>query len=451
MNRHTVIFMVVMGFLPFMKGSEQGGAVEQAPTESIKQPVVTGQGPSKKKLLKDSKAQEEKKALHDRLTASVAKEISYLCKNRSAFIQFSKEPFMCAALSRKGNYYALGSKKGTVISGDAKTGKEQGIFSGHKAAVSWITFSPDGTKILTCSMDMTAKLWDRSTRKLEHTLSGHKGILFTGSFSPDGTRIVTGSADRTVKVWDAGTGKLISTVPLGFCVDAVSFSDEGASLYATSLNGSAKKWKSTGGEQEDSVRGPQGPLAVSEFSHDGTRVFSGTFIGTVIEWNPRTGKVLRTTTLGEHLKVFALALCGKARKILAGCSDGTGRLIDSASGKEIMRLIGTKQSLQSVALSGDAQRALTVSYEGTARLYDLSLDVIKRLQATLTDEQAAFLKEAYQARLKGTPLAVISRAQCAVLVSFDEPAVSYLKDAFLLYVDPSSERAAIHAKKDILE
>ena len=461
MNRFTLIFMIVIGNLPYANGSEQVTTAKIASRKSLIDSASKGQGLPEKKLAKsqktkeakaqEKKIEEKKRALQERLAATITQEISYLSKNRGALKLFPNKPLMCAALSRRGSYYALGSKKGAVFIGDAKTGTEKGTLSGHEAAVTWIAFSPDGSKLLTCSMDSTAKLWDRATMKLEHTLSGHKGVLFTGSFSPDGRRVVTGSFDRTVRVWNVKTGKVMNIFPLGFCVDAVSFADEGAYLYATALNGSVKKWKSTGGEQIRSVRGPQGPLAVSEFSLDGTRVFSGTYIGTVIEWNPRTGKILQTIDLGEHLKIFALALSGKMTRVLAGCSDGTGRLIDRASGKEIMRLIGTKKSLQSVALSVAAERAITVSHDGTARLYDLSMDSLNRLKETVTQEQALFLKEAYKARLKKAPLALLSRVQCDLLLSFEKPLVSYLKDAFLLQVDPSSERASIDAKKDILE
>ena len=37
-------------------------------------------------------------------------------------------------------------------------------------------------------------------------LKGHTGEVTSVSFSPDGSRIVTGSDDRTAKVWDARTG-----------------------------------------------------------------------------------------------------------------------------------------------------------------------------------------------------------------------------------------------------
>ena len=69
-----------------------------------------------------------------------------------------------------------------------------------------VSFSPDGTRIVTGSWDQTAKVWDARTGTPLLDLKGHTGFVMSVSFSPDGTRIVTGSYDGTAKVWDARTG-----------------------------------------------------------------------------------------------------------------------------------------------------------------------------------------------------------------------------------------------------
>lgn len=73
----------------------------------------------------------------------------------------------------------------------------------HDEPVSNATFSPDGTRALTASDDMTARVWDATTGEpvtppMEHT--GHE--LGAATFSPDGTRILTASQDEAARVWD---------------------------------------------------------------------------------------------------------------------------------------------------------------------------------------------------------------------------------------------------------
>ena len=83
-----------------------------------------------------------------------------------------------------------------------------GLFTlyGHTGPVTSVSFSPDGTRIVTGSGDKTAKVWDARTGTALLELKGHTGAVTSVSFSPDGTRIVTGSEDGTAKVWDARTG-----------------------------------------------------------------------------------------------------------------------------------------------------------------------------------------------------------------------------------------------------
>ncbi len=69
--------------------------------------------------------------------------------------------------------------------------------AGHTDAVESAAFSPDGTKVVTASLDSTAKIWDVTTGALLYTLAGHTNALYSAAFSPDSTTVVTASRDRT--------------------------------------------------------------------------------------------------------------------------------------------------------------------------------------------------------------------------------------------------------------
>ena len=72
------------------------------------------------------------------------------------------EPFdevKSAAFSSDGNYVVSGNK--AVRIWDAETGTPLGEpFRGHKGDVSMVKFSPDGKLIVSCSRDMTIRIWD---------------------------------------------------------------------------------------------------------------------------------------------------------------------------------------------------------------------------------------------------------------------------------------------------
>src|SRR4029453_6235723 len=56
--------------------------------------------------------------------------------------------------------------------------------------------------IATVSADHRAMLWDAATGKLLVTLRGHTGPISDIDFSLDGSRVITASLDRTARVWD---------------------------------------------------------------------------------------------------------------------------------------------------------------------------------------------------------------------------------------------------------
>jgi WD40 repeat protein len=63
-------------------------------------------------------------------------------------------------------------------------------------------FSSDGSLVLACSADRTARIWRTVDGQLIATLAGHSANATDCKFSPDGNRVVTVGADRRGIVWD---------------------------------------------------------------------------------------------------------------------------------------------------------------------------------------------------------------------------------------------------------
>ena len=99
---------------------------------------------------------------------------------------------------------------------------------GHTNFVLEAHFSPDGKKVVTASMDKTAKIWDVISQVLLVDLKGHTDNVLLARFSPDGKKIVTASADSTVKIWDAASGVLLADLKgHNDLVVSASFSPDG--------------------------------------------------------------------------------------------------------------------------------------------------------------------------------------------------------------------------------
>ena len=81
---------------------------------------------------------------------------------------------------------------------------------GHSGGINSVSFSPDGTKVVTGSDDNLAIIWNVKTGEIiGEPLKCHSDAINSVSFSPDGTRIVTGSQDKLAIIWDVKTGAII--------------------------------------------------------------------------------------------------------------------------------------------------------------------------------------------------------------------------------------------------
>ena len=97
-------------------------------------------------------------------------------------------------------------------------------------------FSRDGSRIVTASVDQTARIWDAATAKEIAVLRGHTFSVESAAFSPDGSRIVTASSDNTARIWDAATGEQLAILGEkrefgGYCcgtIASAAYSPDGA-------------------------------------------------------------------------------------------------------------------------------------------------------------------------------------------------------------------------------
>jgi hypothetical protein len=72
----------------------------------------------------------------------------------------------------------------------------------HEGPVYTAQFSPDGQRVVTASMDWTARVWDAASGKEIGESMKHGGPIISARFSPDSQRVVTASEDKTAQLWD---------------------------------------------------------------------------------------------------------------------------------------------------------------------------------------------------------------------------------------------------------
>ena len=274
------------------------------------------------------------------------------------------------AFSPDGQRIVTGSLDGTAKAWEAASGKELVTFKGHRAGIKSVAFAPDGQRIATGSDDETVKVWDSTSGKELLTIKGHRGEINSVVFAPDGQRIASASADRTAKVWDAASGnELLTLRGHSNLVSSVAFSPDGRRIATGSWDHTARVWEADSGVQLLVLEGSPDEVKSVAFSPDSQRIVTGGWDPWAKVWEAASGKELRT--LPGRSGFWSAAFSPDGRRIATGSADLTVQVWDADSGEEQLAFKGHNDEVCSVAFSPNGQRLVTGSLDVTAKLWDL--------------------------------------------------------------------------------
>ncbi len=206
----------------------------------------------------------------------------------------------------------------------------------HDRAVTAAELSPDGERLLTASLDGTARLW-RVRDGAPLAVMRHGGAATSAAFSPDGDRVLTGCQDGVARIWDGRSG-----APLGRemkvypPVDGVAWSSRGDRLMISSYEGTTL-WDARTQERLTP------PYHVAALSPDGKRFAA-------------TGN----TVIGEPPLLVVLPTAEAPL------------LFDRRAGAARGELSSLGKDATLVAFNHRGDRLLTVGAQGTVRIADLT-------------------------------------------------------------------------------
>jgi hypothetical protein len=280
------------------------------------------------------------------------------------------EPVVTAVFGDGGTKVVTASIDGTARIWDARSGKMlHRLTTLSGAPVVTASFNVAGDRVVTASEDGTARIW--STRDIgrgRHALRvlRHDGPVYGASFNRSGTEVVTAAAGGRVRVWSVAEGKVLAVLEDDSEVRRASFSADGR-LVIAAFGDHASVWNPMTGEVVR-LSGHSGPVTSASLSFDGNLAVTAGSDRTVRVWSARLGhpvKVLRGHTARVNRAVF-----GRRATIVASASeDGTARIWWLEGRRKTHVLTGHAGPVNSVSLNRRGTRALTSGADGTVRLW----------------------------------------------------------------------------------
>jgi eukaryotic-like serine/threonine-protein kinase len=196
-----------------------------------------------------------------------------------------------SAYSPDGQRIATASLDGTARIWDAVTGRELHRFDHAGRETLAVDFSGDGRHLLTASLTGTARVYETASGRLVRELPAGPGIVTYAQFARENHCALTWGHNRLFRLWDTRTGRLIWERPSRGVMRLASSAD-GRRLITTSARfdvagfdvPSVEIWDASNGHELLSLSGHAEIGLDVAYGAGGHRVVSGSFDGTVRQW-----------------------------------------------------------------------------------------------------------------------------------------------------------------------
>lgn len=242
---------------------------------------------------------------------------------------------------------------------------------GHTAPVTALSYSDDGTAILTASKDATVKIWTASSAALKRTIELDDGPA--AAMAVSGDRLLTGHANGAVVLWDWQRAEKIST-----------YKRNNAEVWSVAFLGNGQRFATAGHDWKIAVwdaATTSGPFSVLDahdssvqsiaFAMSGSKpvLASGSADKTLKLWNLETLDRVRTYR-GHRDYVTAVVLSPNGRDIASASLDGNIRIWSGRSSRLTRSLSGHEGRAAALAFSPSGDVLASGGADGKVRVWD---------------------------------------------------------------------------------
>ena len=296
-----------------------------------------------------------------------------------------------AAFSSDEKQVVTAGHDGTAIVWDVASIKRSPSFTGHQGPVFSAAFSPDGKQVVSAGYDRRVLAWSPDEVKPFdfknltagaaaapphfRTFEGHTDAVRSVSFSPDGSLLLSSSQDNTVRVWDFAAGQMLKTFRgHGGQVQAAAFLSDGKRILSASHDRSVREWSIAGNAEIRTLQGRvldghSDAVLAAAYSQDQQQIVTASRDRTARTWNTSTGQPSLTLAEGHAYLASTAVFFPNGKRLLTAAVDNTARIWDVSTGGQLLRLDGSGRSA-AATLSHDAKWIATGGDDKSAQLWD---------------------------------------------------------------------------------
>ena len=229
-------------------------------------------------------------------------------------------------------------------------------FGGHAAAVTGVTFNSNATQAATCAADNTVHLWNTLTGEVLQSFEGHTAAVVGIAMTPNNAQVITASADKTVRIWTAADGNVARTITAPAEITRLAVSRNGARIGVSQPDNSVLLYNPADGALVQTLTGHSAAVAALAFSTDGTRLISADAKRAIV-WESASGRLLEILPVEQGIStaVYGFTL---SEVVLAR--------VDTGIDLHTLRF--------KVALGDIAQAVTRTTYQADGSVYASSLD-----------------------------------------------------------------------------
>ncbi len=280
-------------------------------------------------------------------------------------------------------------------------GNEQFLRGTNDTRVQALTFSPDGTFLLSASgfENMPIQVWNVATGESVQTLEGHRAYVTDLQFTPDGKHLISSSTDQTIRLWNWPEGRTVAVLHGHLDqVDGLATSPDGRTFASRCRDGSIFLWPLYPSTRPPAYRTlmvdvPNLRRRPPVFTSDSKSIIAVDPNGQLAQWDIATLRQTRRWRTPDQngKRVDALAPDGTQAAILD--ANGCVSLLDLTTGAERTNVLRNAPPVRTCYFGASGRYLVTHTADWGRELYESRFwDLISMQMTGMVEEQEAGLQ-----------------------------------------------------------